>query len=435
MNILHICPHLGGGVKTVLLGWAVNDNLNNHIFMSLGYVDEQVEQICNKNNIKIFSNVEHNLICKYIEDFADIVVIHYWNFPLLLDFLIQNNLPKCRIVTWFHNSGFNAPYNLPKEIIDYSDKFVFTSPISYELDIIKGLLEKDKTKLEYIWSTGGVEKYKKIQKNKHEGFNILYVGTLDFAKMYSNFVEVCFKISQQIPEANFIICGIGSDEQELMEQAEFYGIRDKFIFAGLVKNLIPYFEIADIFLYLLESTHFGSAEQALGEAMTCGIIPVVFGNECEKQIVNNDANGYVVSNEDECVSIVQQIYNNKDKLYMSYISLNASIDAIEKYSIEKMIDSWNNLFDKVIQLDKKERHWNTLFNNIYGLGTTAFIEALDQDVANFFHEYISYERQIENIFKSNLQWQSNSKGSIKQYLQYFPNDKYLNKFQKIMDEN
>jgi len=433
MNILHICPHLGGGVKTVLLGWAINDIIHNHIFMSLGYVDEQTEQICNKNNIKIFSNTEHTLICKYIEDFADIVIIHYWNFPLLLNFLIQTKLPECRVITWFHNSGFNVPYNLPKEIIDYSDKFVFTSPISYELDVIKNLT--DKNKLECIWSTGGTEKYKKVQQNKHEGFNILNVGTLDFAKMYNNFVEVCFRISQQIPEANFIICGIGSDEQKLIEQTEFYGIRDKFIFAGLVKNLIPYFEIADIFLYLLEPTHFGSAEQVLGEAMTYGIIPIVFGNECEKQIVNNNVNGYVVTNDNECISIVNQIYTNKDKLYMTYMSINASIDASEKYSLIKMITSWNILFNEVIHLSKKERQWNTNYESIYGLGATAFIESLDYDIAQIFHKYVSFEKQIENIFKSNLQWQSNSKGSIKQYLQYFSNDKYLNKFQKIMDEN
>lgn len=434
MNILHLVPHLGGGVKVVLLSWAINDNINNHIFMSLGYADEQVEQLCNKNNIKIFSNAEYNLICKYVQDFADIVVIHYWNFPLLLDFLIQKTLPKCRVITWFHNSGFYAPYNLPKEIIEYSDKFIFTSPISYELEVITNLPKESKDKLGCIWSTGGIEKYKDIKQNKHEGFNILYVGTLDFAKMYNNFVEVCFRISKQIPEANFIICGTGSSEQEIIEQTEFYGIRDKFIFAGLVKNLIPYFEIADIFLYLLEPTHFGTAEQILGEVMASGIIPVVFRNKCEKQIVENNINGYIISTDDECLSVVQQIYNDKDKLTTSSISLNASISAQEKYSIEIMINDWNKLFNEVILLPKKERQWFTNFKDMYGEGTIAFLESLDYKIATAFQKYITYEQQIENIFNSNLQWQSTSKGSIKQYLQYFPNDKYLNKFQKIMNK-
>jgi glycosyltransferase involved in cell wall biosynthesis len=404
--------------------------------MSLGYVDEQVEQICNKNNIKIFSNIEHNLICKYIEDFADIVVIHYWNFPLLLDFLIQNNLPKCRIITWFHNSGFNAPYNLPKEIIDYSDKFVFTSPISYELDIIKGLSEKDKTKLECIWSTGGVKKYSKVEKKKHEGFTILYAGTLDYSKISEDFIYICHQILKEIPKANFIVCGTGSDENELKNHVIELGIESSFLFTGWIEEIIPYFEISDVFLYPLSLNSFSTCEQILGEAMASGLVPIVFNNKCEMEIVEDEINGFVVSTMEQCVNRVKELYYDKeDGLSWCQLSLNAKLSAEERYSINRMISKWNTLFNEVIQLDKKERHWNTLFNEIYGLGTIAFIEALDQDVANSFHEYISYERQIENIFKSNLQWQSNSKGSIKQYLQYFPNDKYLNKFQKIMDEN
>jgi len=436
MRILHITTHTGGGVGTVILNWVLKDNSSEHTIMLLGYADEKTVELCYANNIKLYEKAskDYAFICSEIED-SDIVVIHYWNHPLLLDFLINNKLPQCRIITWLHTSGLNAPYSLPKQIVEMSDKFVFTSPISYELDIAR--IPKYCNKFTDIWSTGGVEKYINVKHRRHEGFNILYVGTLDFSKIREDYIFICSQILKEIPEATIILCGNGSSMQEMIGQVNDLGLHDRIIFKGHVSDLIPYYEVADCFLYLLDSNHYGTCEQVLGEVMSCGIVPIVFNNACEKEIVNNNAIGYIVSTVAECISSIKEIYkdtrpdNKNVKIYTTYMKELIQ----EKYSIDKMIDKWNKLFDEIILEDKKEREWQTNFTNIYGLGTIAFLESLDNDIAKLFHEYISYERQIEQLFKSNLQWHSDSKGSIKQYLKFFPNDKYLNKFQQIMDED
>ena len=99
-----------------------------------------------------------------------------------------------------------------------------------------------------------------------------------------------------------------------------------------------------------------------------------------------------------------------------------------------MIDDWNRVFNEIIQLPKKEREWNTDFLTMYGIGTINFIESLDENTANLFHEYISSKRRLNKLFESNPQWYSKSKGSIYQYLEYFPDDIWLDEFKKIMEE-
>jgi L-malate glycosyltransferase len=438
MKILHLCPHLGGGLKTVLLGWISKDLINEHCIVSLGYADRDVNKICNENNVDLYCNFlkgDYELIINLIPQY-DIIIIHYWNFPLLLDFLVNNPLPECRLITWFHNSGFYDPYSLPKNIIEMSDRMVFTSPISYDLPICKYLLPKFESQLFDIWSTGGVDKYLKIKKKDHKGFNILYVGTVDFSKLREDFIYICYTILKEIPEATITICGDGASKKELEYSVKELGLENKIIFKGLISDLIPFFETADIFLYPLTSTHYGTCEQILGELMAAGIIPIVFNNKAEMKIVTNEVDGFVVSSIEECVNRVKELYEDReDGLSWSQLSLNAKLTAQEKYSIDKMINKWNNLFEEVIKLNKKEKQWKSDFIYIYDIETIPFLESLDYDNARLFHEYISYERKIKQLLNSNLQWQSQSKGSINQYLKYFPNDRLLQKFKDIMNES
>lgn len=432
MKILHIAPHFGGGTKTVLLNWIQNDTNHEHIFVSLGYADDDVVKICYENRVVLypdFHNRDYSVIFDQIE-YNDIVIIHYWNFPLLMDFLINNILPPCRVITWCHMSGLYAPYVIPEQLIEYSDKFIFTSPISYNSDTIKNNLIP-MSKLDCIWSTGGT-KYKDVIKKEHEGFNILYVGTLDFSKLREDFIIICKEIINKIPEARITICGDGANKSFLQTQVNCFNLQDNIKFEGLVSDLTPYFEITDIFLYPLQKKNFSTCEQVLGESQCVGIPAIVFNNPNEKEIISQGVNGFIVDNIEQCINGIIGLY--KDIEYRNKLGENAKQLAVKKYSTRKMLDDWNRVFKDIIQLPKKEREWNTDFLTMYGIGTINFIESLDENTANLFHEYISSKRRLNKLFESNPQWYSKSKGSIYQYLEYFPDDIWLDEFKKIMEE-
>ena len=64
---------------------------------------------------------------------------------------------------------------------------------------------------------------------------------------------------------------------------------------------------ADIFFYPLRRDHYGTAENALVEAMSMGLVPVVLDNPAETEIVAHGKSGFVAHTIDECVSCLRRL--------------------------------------------------------------------------------------------------------------------------------
>ena len=90
---------------------------------------------------------------------------------------------------------------------------------------------------------------------------------------------------------------------------------------------------------------------------------------------------------------------------------------------------------------KKLRVWD---KRKYKTGSEIFIESLAK-YGEIFKEYILAKEQsnennlktkrghaIIKLFNSNSQWYSNNKGGVKQYLRIFPDDYYLNEWNKLL---
>ncbi|MDR2407731.1 MAG: hypothetical protein LBE13_06435, partial [Bacteroidales bacterium] len=104
LSILHITPHLGGGVGTVVLNWIKKDTSGyKHTIISLDKnnnrdwieVNENCENVAIYDDFYNLDNFEPSLI-----DFIrqnDIVLIHWWNHPLLYDVMINHRWPASRI--------------------------------------------------------------------------------------------------------------------------------------------------------------------------------------------------------------------------------------------------------------------------------------------------------------------------------------------------
>ncbi len=64
-------------------------------------------------------------------------------------------------------------------------------------------------------------------------------------------------------------------------------------------------------------------------------------------------------------------------------------------------------------------------------GAITFIESLGPASVPF-QNYINAMNDIKILLRNNPQWRSENKGSIKQYLKYFPNDPYLREWVKLL---
>lgn len=416
MNILHIATHLGGGVGTVLINWAATDKKNKHIFMCLGYNYDRAIHKCRDLDLELSSNVTHKQILDKIEE-SDLVVIHYWNHPLLVSFLISEELPPSRIIVYSHIAGHSVPYVIPENLYEYADTVVHSSRNA------KGADDSNT-----VMSSGGIERFLDVKRFPDDFFNILYIGTLDYSKISKDFVKICKKISDKVDNARFLVCGTGSSEKDIKESINRLGISDKFSFFGYVPDIKKYLELSDVFLYPLSNTHYGTGEQVIGEAMAAGVVPIVYNNPCEAYIVENNKSGLVVSSIDEAVDATVLLKDNKE--LTNRLSTEARTRAKEMYSADVFTSKWDNIFKNIIKTDKKKRVWNKVVKN--PSGATVLIESLGSS-GRVISDYIESKRKLEELFLGSDQWKSINKGSVYQYLLHFPEDKNLRDFRKIVE--
>lgn len=411
MNILHITPHLGGGIGQVLLNYFVFDKKNNHTVVTLDYANEKALKMAGEAEFRIFSDMHKRTdqILKFFSN-ADVVVVHFWNHPLLYDFLLRSQLPAARVIFWAHISGLEAPYVFPEKILDYPNKFVFTTPLSFDTKEVHAF--PNKSKLAVVLSTGGIEHVKNITPQVHAGFNIGYIGTVDYAKMHPQYVEIHKQI--KIKDAKFIIVG-GDNEKEISKTADA-----RFEFTGKVTNICPYLEQFDIFGYLLNEKHYGTAEQVLQEAMAAGVVPVVLNNPSESLLVKHGETGLVGKDVAEYQKYIELLY--RDRELKEQLSKNARKYALETFSLATMTLRWNQIYQEMLSTPKEER----------GYGKSPDIKPIDvflESLGDYKKPFITYLNTNDaTSLQETLclpQWRSDTKGTPKQYYSFFPEDKEL----------
>ena len=122
-SILHIAPHLGGGLDRVLLNYfkkVKDDRFFVHEVACLDYANGHALEAANHIRLKLTDKMAcqgQQLLAMIAR--ADIVLIHWWNHPLLYDFLVRTQLPPCRVVMWSHISGCHPPYVFTPKMFSY----------------------------------------------------------------------------------------------------------------------------------------------------------------------------------------------------------------------------------------------------------------------------------------------------------------------------
>ena len=132
MKVLNITPHLGGGVGTSIEDYIQQSHslgVENSIFCldsciqkpELGSIPTSFIEDAFWGNRQLL--LEEIVMC-------DVVLVHYWNHPLLTVFLSETKLPKSKLVFWCHNSGLFEPHIIPNYVASIARKVVFSSAIS-----------------------------------------------------------------------------------------------------------------------------------------------------------------------------------------------------------------------------------------------------------------------------------------------------------------
>jgi len=433
-KVLHITPHLGGGVGSTLLGYfSFKPSFSyvelKHEVVAFGYTLDFVKKRIDSLKIPYTDHITYEEVIKKIKDF-DVVVIHAWNHPLLYDFLVRNELPPCRLIMLAHNSGFHPPNIYTRKMLTYPDLFVCTTPLGYKTEDVQGLSKEEKRFFKYvIWSTGGM---RDVTPKKHEGFNIGYIGTVDYAKLHPDFLSICSQID--IPNVKFIVVG-GPKEKELEKETKRLGIHKKFVFTGYSSNLEKYLEIFDVFGYPLNPKHYGTCDLTLQEAMGAGVVPIVlYNNPMEERMVKDMETGMIAHTQKGYIRIIETLYKHPE--LRNKLAKNAKEYAHREFSLKKLYSQWKIVLEQSLEFPKTTKRWDIkkclwYWNKAKITYKDVFLESLGHYGKAFVENNIEEIKKLAKLHS----WQSETKGTVHNYHSYFPDDPYLKKWSKLMKKN
>ncbi|WP_295444556.1 glycosyltransferase [uncultured Thiodictyon sp.] len=303
MRIVHITPHLGGGVGkalSVLLRGMATTGTNDHAVLCLEdpkkrQALESIEAVGWPVTIRPSVAQVEAAVAQ-----ADIVQLEFWNHPEIPALLCALRPAPMRLLTWCHVSGLGAPC-VPPELLASPARMVFTSPCSLASEVV---LQSGRDFP--VVSSGCVDGLPaRIERDVAVGLRIGYIGTLDFAKLHPDFVEfiACLPAST-LPVHLY---GDLTNRDTLQAQCAALGQPGLLRFHGHVTDIARVLAGLDVLAYPLNPRHYGTAENALIEAMAMGVVPVVLDNPAERCIVAHDETGFVVNDKRGFQAAVQTL--------------------------------------------------------------------------------------------------------------------------------
>lgn len=446
VSILHITQGLSrGGASRCLIGTArLGLDRYRHAIVPLNpsETDPQVAAYAREQGIEVLEGLSREDLLLRIES-ADIVQINWWNTPEMDDFL-RSSLPPTRLIVWGHVGGDSPPQVITDEILMFSDRFVGASPYTLRCQAISRMsdeLRRKKTRMMY--GAADFSRLAGLTPVPHQGFNIGYIGTIDFVKMHPKFVEM--SASVKVDEVKYLVCGHGHIEL-LRQQAQALGQESKFEFLGYVEDVRSVIQILDVFGYPLTPDTYAASELTLQEVMYSGIPPVVFGAGGIRDLVINDFTGIVVRDEVEYAQAIEHLYHTPEE--RKRLGENARNYAEQIFRIERSSDRFIQLYDEVMSEPKRLRVWGKesslklvdqelKIEDILDVdpafqGCQRFIESLG-DHGEIFRRSLSQEGISSKEWAAVIEADSTIYGAstlvrnlgLGWYSRYYPNDRYL----------
>jgi len=449
MKILHIIQALNlGGAARGMIATARNTSKigdYQHSVLSLLPAVPEALKMADEAKIRVFSEPDITTIRREIEA-SDIVHVNFWNNHEIYE-LFRSDLPAMRLMIWYHICGEGAPQIITQKLVDFADINIASNPYTYEnLPVFSKIPAKDRqNRVVMVYDAADFARLEGIEAKAHDGFNVGYIGTVNFVKMHKNYVSMSAAVN--IPHVKFIVCG-GGIENTLKQQAMNLGVIDRFDFRGYARDIKPVIEILDLFGCPLCEDTYASAELTLQEVMYAGVPPVVFPYGGVKQLVINEKTGMVVNTETEYKEAIEYLYHNPGK--RQELGRNAKEYASKVFGAENAAKALCPVYDSLLGQEKRKRKWggridaNRLLNVASARtedlsGADCFIEALGEKAQDFIISMHSQDEEeiiaAEKRIAKSTPLLCSATGGIINYRTRYIDDPYLRLWTGLILEN
>lgn len=442
ITILHIIHSLGlGGAARGMIATAKYSAQQEgyvHRVISLTPADPAALPLAEEAGIEVMNAPGRDTLEREIAG-ADIVHLSWWNDPEIYDFL-RSDLPPMRLMIWPHVAGDGPPQIITQQLVDFSDVLVASSPYTFDRPVLKNLPEQERReKISLVYDAADFARVAGVKPRPHLGYNVGYIGTVDFIKMHPRFVPMSAAVN--LPDVRFVVCGNGI-ENALRFEAQQLGAEHRFDFQGYVTDIRPVLEILDVYGYPLCEGNYASAELNLQEVMVVGIPPVVFPYGGVGRLVVNEFTGLVVESELEYKHALEHLYHHPEERVR--LGRNAREYALQIFGAENAARRLNPVYDRMMRIPKRDRLWGgkageslltvtVTANDLTGKSETAaerFIEALGSSGADFrisltSNDDLALLEAERHIAKASPLLRSEWSGGIAHYRRHHPEDAQL----------
>lgn len=176
---------------------------------------------------------------------------------------------------------------------------------------------------------------------------IIYVGRLDsIQKRVYRIIDSWSLIEDKYPDWKLTIVGDGPERNNLENQVKVLGLC-KVSFAGFRKPL-EFYKRARV---LVLASDFEGFPLVLAEAMSFGVIPIVYDSFASvRDIISDGKNGIIVPkdngnfNTEIFSSAIEQVIVNTDKMLSMALS---AIESSKNYSVDAIYNRWMKVFKEL----------------------------------------------------------------------------------------
>ena len=165
--------------------------------------------------------------------------------------------------------------------------------------------------------------------------NVLWMGRLTRVKRPDRVIE----LAKRFPEVNFIVAGDGEQREELeaksVKNVKFLG----------VQSSDEMFSLADVVLLTSDSE---GMPLTLIEGQMAGVPAIATDVGSVSEIVENEVTGFVTSTQiDQIASSLGRLID--DSMLRSIMAKNAKERALDRFSIEKMVESHIQVYKQALK--------------------------------------------------------------------------------------
>lgn len=290
MKILHLAVHLGGGIGRThsALAAVMPPGVEQTFLLLQPPVDQQYAAPLRRRARIVVG--DHRDAVRLARD-ADLVQVEYWGHPALEATLLRLDLAGARVVVWCHVSCLHAP-RPPAWLVGCAARFVYTSPVSM------------RPGLDYrfcVVSSGfGLAAPPDEWRRRARAADVIYLGTVDHKKMHPGAFTALDAVDVGRPVVFY-----GRTSEEVRLHARMMRHPGRAVMADYTEAPRTVLERTAVLYYPLRRDHYGTGENALVEAMSLGVVPVVMRNPAECDLVEDGVSGVVVDTPEEGAEAVR----------------------------------------------------------------------------------------------------------------------------------